>query len=330
LQFGLTFVPVFPLGYPAAQAAREILEQAKWAQKSGFNALWAAQHRVNATEQMFQPFPLLARLSGECPGMWLGTSTFLLAFAHPIDVAEQAANLDILSGGRFTLGVSLGYRDEEYRAFEVPKAQGVGRLREGIAIVRQLWTEDQMSFHGRHFHLDGVSIQPKPLQKPSPEIWLGADTEPGASRAGELGDGWIISPRQSRPHIRKLLARYREATRKRGAGEGQLLLVRELHLAPTREQALNEARPFLQRMYETYVRWGQPGERYDVGFDELLRGRYIIGDPAGAIEELSVYTKELNVTQVSFRMTWPGMKSEDVVNSIRLLGDKVIPYFRSG
>lgn len=328
MKFGLTFVPVFPLDYPAAQAADEIVEQAQWAQKSGFDSLWAAQHHVTSTEQMFQPLPLLARLSGDCPGMWLGTSTFLLALAHPIDVAEQAANLDVLSGGRFTLGVSLGYRDPEYRALNVPKAHGVGRLREGVQLIRKLWTENHVTFAGRHFQFEDVSIHPKPLQKPAPEIWIGADTEAGAKRAGELGDAWIISPRQSLSHIRKLLPIYREATHTRGAGGGKLLLIRELHLAPTKDAALNRAKPFVQRMYDTYVKWGQPGERYDVGFEELVRERYIIGDPAEAIEVLSGYVKELRVDHVSFRMTWPGMDHEDVVESIKLCGKKVISYFR--
>ncbi len=328
MKFGLLFVPVFPLNYPQDQAALEILEQAKWAEKSGFDSLWAAQHHVTDTEQMFQPFPLLARFSGDCPGMILGTSALLLSLLNSIDVAEQVANIDILCGGKFILGVSLGYREKEFQAFNLSKKHRVGRFVEGVEIIRKLWTQNHVSFNGKHFQFEDVSINPKPLQKPSPEIWVGADTEPGAYRAGEIGEAWIISPRQSIVHVRKLLSKYREATRRNGKGEGKLLLMRELHIAESKEEAAKEAKPFLKEMYNTYVKWGQPGERYDLSFEELSEGRYVIGDAAACIEQLSSYVGELKVDHIGFRMTWPGMKHEDVVKSIRLFGEKVIPYFK--
>lgn len=80
--------------------------------------------------------------------------------------------------------------------------------------------------------------------------------------------------------------------------------------------------------YDTYLKWGQPGERYDLSFEELASGRYIVGDPAACIEELSAYMNELAPDHISFRMTWPGMKHADVLNSIRLFGEKIIPYFK--
>lgn len=328
LKFGLTFVPVFPLSRSQDHGLREILEQAQCAKKSGFDSLWAAQHHVTDTEQMFQPLPLLARFSGDFPGMTLGTSSLLLSLLHPVDVAEQVANIDILCGGKFILGVSLGYREKEFQAFNVLKKERVGRLVEGVEIIRRLWTRDNVSFRGRHFNLNGVSINPKPLQRNGPKIWVGADTEPGASRAGEIGDAWMISPRQSIGHIRKLLARYREGASRSGRGRGKLLLMRELHMAKRKDDAVKEAKPFLKQMYDTYLKWGQPGERYDLSFDELYKGRYIIGDPEACIEELSNYRKELKPDHISFRMTWPRMKHRDVLNSIRLFGEKVIPYFR--
>lgn len=320
------FVPVFTHNFSQGQALREVLEQADCAKKSGFDSLWAAQHHVTDTEQMFQPLPLLARFSGDFPGMTLGTSSLLLSLLNPVDVAEQVANIDILCGGKFILGVSIGYREKEFQAFNLPKKHRVGRLVEGVEIIRRLWTQDHVSFNGRHFNLDDVSINPKPLQKTGPEIWMGADTEPGALRAGEIGDAWMISPRQSMVHIRKLLAKYKEGAAKRGK-KGKLLLMRELHVAETNEDALNGAKPFLKRMYETYMKWGQPGEKYDLSFEELAEGRYIVGDPRTCIQELHDYVKELRPAHISFRMTWPGMKHTSTISSIRLFGKKIIPEF---
>src|SRR3989442_5423780 len=210
------FVPVFTHNFSQGQALREVLEQADCAKKRGFDSLWAAQHHVTDTEQMFQPLPLLARFSGDFPGMTLGTSSLLLSLLNPVDVAEQVANIDILCGGKFILGVSIGYREKEFQAFNLPKGHRVGRLVEGVEIIRRLWAQDHVSFKGRHFNLDDVSINPKPLQKTGPEIWVGADTEPGAFRAEEIGDAWMIRTSQTIVPIRQLMTTTRERAVKHG------------------------------------------------------------------------------------------------------------------
>src|SRR2546422_11630661 len=100
------FVPVFTHNFSQGQALREVLEQAVCAKKRGFDSLWAAQHHVTDTEQMFQPLPLIARFSGDCPGMTSRTTSLHLSLLNAVDVAEQAANIDVLCGEKFILGVS--------------------------------------------------------------------------------------------------------------------------------------------------------------------------------------------------------------------------------
>jgi alkanesulfonate monooxygenase SsuD/methylene tetrahydromethanopterin reductase-like flavin-dependent oxidoreductase (luciferase family) len=260
--------------------------------------------------------------------MILGTSSLLLSLLNPVDVAEEAANIDILCGGKFILGVSIGYREKEFEAFNILRRYRVGRLTEGVEIIRRLWTQNHVLFKGRHFSLKDISINPKPLQRAGPEIWVGGDTEAGAFRAGEIGDAWMISPRQSMVHIRRLLAKYKEGATKHGKGKGKLLLMRELYVAENKVDAVREAKSFLKQMYDRYMKWGQPGERYDLSFEELARDRYIVGDPTTCIEELRNYIEELGPDHISFRMTWPGMKHENVLNSIRLFGKRILPELK--
>jgi alkanesulfonate monooxygenase SsuD/methylene tetrahydromethanopterin reductase-like flavin-dependent oxidoreductase (luciferase family) len=91
--------------------------------------------------------------------------------------------LDIISGGKFLFGIGQGYRDVEFQSFGLEKRQRRERLVEGVQIIRKLWAEDNVSFHGQFFQLNGVSIAPKPLQRPGPSILLGADTMQSVSKS---------------------------------------------------------------------------------------------------------------------------------------------------
>ena len=99
------------------------------ARDGGFDGIFAAHHyALGAGEAMFQPIPLLARLAAEAPGMTLGTSIFLLSLHNPLEAAELAATLDIISGGKFAFGVGQGYRDVEFDSFGIPLSDRGGRL----------------------------------------------------------------------------------------------------------------------------------------------------------------------------------------------------------
>ena len=116
----------------------------------------------------------------------------LLPLHNPVDIAEQAALLDVMTGGRFTLGVGLGYRPEEFQAFQVPLKQRVSRMQESIDIIRRLWAEDDVTHHGRHFQFDNLSIHPKPARPGGPPILIGAQVDVSVARAARIAEmaGW--------------------------------------------------------------------------------------------------------------------------------------------
>jgi alkanesulfonate monooxygenase SsuD/methylene tetrahydromethanopterin reductase-like flavin-dependent oxidoreductase (luciferase family) len=94
-------------------------------------------------------------------------------------------------GWRFRLGVGLGYREAEYDAFGVDRADGPGRLVECVEIIERLWTEDAVSYEGEHFQLEDVTIRPKPVQNPRPPIWVGASNESSVRRGARIVDGFL-------------------------------------------------------------------------------------------------------------------------------------------
>src|SRR5216117_1697732 len=151
-----------------SQAARfqEHVEQVRLARAVGFTSVWASQHYLSDPFTYFQPIPTLARVAADAPGMTLGTGCLLLPLHHPVEIAEQLATLDVITGGRFIFGVGLGYRDVENEAMGHDPKERVGRLVEGLEVIERLWNGEPVTYQGTHFRLRDVRISMRPLQRP--------------------------------------------------------------------------------------------------------------------------------------------------------------------
>src|SRR4051794_23207572 len=130
--------------------------------------------------------------------MSLGTCMLVLPQFHPLHVAQQAALLDVLSGGRLVLGVAPGWQEDEFQVLDVPYRERFGRFVESVEVIRRLWTEDTVDFAGRRFTLQGASLGLKPLRRPRPPFWFGGSTAPAVERVARLadptlGDSWVPS-----------------------------------------------------------------------------------------------------------------------------------------
>jgi probable F420-dependent oxidoreductase len=164
------------------------------AEELGFQALWVID-RIFHDLNILDPLTVLTHAAAVTSRVRLGTAVLLFAFRNPVLVAKTAATLDYLSGGRLTLGVSLGGRDSEFASQGIPMRQRVGRLRENLAVMRKLWSEEHVTFHGRYYHLDQVNMEPKPVQKPGIPILMGGGVDAVLKRSAEEADGWIAGSR---------------------------------------------------------------------------------------------------------------------------------------
>ena len=123
-----------------------------------------------------------------------GTSVLALPLRNPTVLAKEIATLDFLSGGRTLPAVGLGGEDDrEFEACGSSRSERRGRTDEAIQVLRLLWSEDNVTFHGKYFTLNDVTVQPKPVQKELPPIWIGGRTEAAMRRLARLGDGWLVS-----------------------------------------------------------------------------------------------------------------------------------------
>jgi probable F420-dependent oxidoreductase len=160
------------------------------AEALGFRDLWVTENTLDHVF-CFDPVVILTYAAAVTSKIRLGASVVVLQIHSPLMVAHQWACLDYVSGGRAILGVGIG-REHHYRQFEVSPEGRVGRFREELAVIRALWSEANVTYEGRFYHLRGDTMAPKPVQRPLP-IWMGVGHPNAIRRAARLADGWMGS-----------------------------------------------------------------------------------------------------------------------------------------
>jgi len=334
VKLGIYLNAQHPAGDDPARRFAETLEQARLIKRLGFDSIWGGEHHVTPGFHYFPLLPMLERLAAEVEGLWIGTNLVLLPLHNPVELAEVGAFLDVITGGRFMLGVGLGYRSEEFAVFKVPMAERVSRLTEGVEIISRLWTEDRVTHQGRHWQLDDVGIHPRPLQKPRPPILVGSQVAAGIARAARIADGWLVVPVPTVDEFAAQAAAFAEARTAAGLPPSpQICRLLEVVCAPDEDMAIRRAAPFLLDKYSAYLSWGLAGITLDPAakpedqLRTLARNRFALGSPAQVTDAL-VAQHKAGATHLTMRVSWPGMRQEDILEGIELLGREVLPEVR--
>jgi alkanesulfonate monooxygenase SsuD/methylene tetrahydromethanopterin reductase-like flavin-dependent oxidoreductase (luciferase family) len=176
---------------PDASLYSQIIDQISWLDTKDFYGVTFAEHHFTQDGQLPSLLPAAAAVATRTKRLRIGTNIFVLPLHHPVRVAEDAAVVDILSAGRFDLGVAAGYREGEFAGFGLKISERAGRLEEGIEIIKKCWTETEFDYDGRYYKLAKVRVTPKPVQKPGPRITLGASSEAAARRASRIADDFF-------------------------------------------------------------------------------------------------------------------------------------------
>jgi alkanesulfonate monooxygenase SsuD/methylene tetrahydromethanopterin reductase-like flavin-dependent oxidoreductase (luciferase family) len=310
-----------------AEHVRLHAEQVRVARENGFVSVFAGQHYLSSPFQMLHPVPLLARLAAE--------GELLAPMYNPIELLELASCMDAITGGRFVLGLGLGYRDVEFDAFAVPKGKRVPYLEEALILLPRLWTEKDVDHRSERVHLEGVTYLNRPERVPHPPIWVAANNDAAVVRAARLGDAWFLNPHARLDVVQRQSELYRQARAEAGLPPATVVpMLKEVMVAESSEEAWADARPYLEEKYRVYVRWGQgkvlpQGDDLDQPIEELRNERFIVGDPDQVVEGLERHARLLGVNHFALRLQWAGetgsLPQAKVLRSIRLLGRHVIP-----
>lgn len=314
----------------------ELMEQVRIADQLGFDDLISGMHYAGYPLQQFQLIPFLSRAMAETTRMRLITGIILLSLHKPLDIAEQLSSMDVMSGGRIVFGCGLGYREVEFRGFGTTTKERVPRLIENLEAIKKLWTEDHVNMKGSHFELSDTTLSLKPMQKPHPPLWMGANADAAVRRAAEIVDTWFINPHQRMDTIERQLEIYKRALDEFGKPfPDELPMMREIFVAETRDKAKEIARPYLEEKYKVYHQWGQDkampkgDDNLDLDFDELTKDRFLFGSPDEVAEQIISYEKRLGVTHMVLGMQGVGMPQSQMLDSMHLFAEQVMPKVAS-
>src|SRR5262249_52660536 len=153
---------------------------------------------------------------------------------------------------------------------------------------KRLWAEDEVTYRGRFFHLTNARLALKPVQRPHPPVWFAANNDRAVERAARMADAWVINPHAKLEVLERQVALYQKTHQTGGKpSPAELPIIKELYVAPDRRTAIQECRPYLEAKYQAYGAWGQDkalpqGDHFAMTFDELVKDRFVIGDPDDA------------------------------------------------
>src|SRR6516165_8866755 len=162
------------VGAPMGQGFHDFIDFNVEAEALGYHSTFLVEHHFTGWNQVSAPLTLLTWLASRTTTLRLGTAVMVLPWHNPVILAEQAATLDLLSGGRLDFGVGKGYRYNEFRGFVIPFEEADARFDEALAMILQAWTADEpFSHRGKYWQFDNIVVEPPTAQRPHPPIWMG-------------------------------------------------------------------------------------------------------------------------------------------------------------
>nr|ART36799.1 D440 [uncultured bacterium] len=328
---------------PWSQFYAEQLRQIQTAEELGYDTIWLTEHHF--AEDGYSPslLPIAGAIAAMTTRVRIGTYLLLLPLHNALRVAEDAATVDILSNGRFDLGVGQGYAVGEFEIYGIPRNQRGSLIEEGVEVIRGLWSEDPFSYSGKHYNFKNVSLVPKPTQTPPP-LWIGAGAKKAVERAARLGCHFLGT---SSPNAQLI---YDAELRRNGRNPDDFnaAQLRFTYVAESHDQAWDEAQHHLHYMLKWYGRWLSeandfPGaeEMANTPSPEELRNLSkknfsgdnfasflnapIVGTPEQVTRAINAMTENVRTTHLVLGMHLPGMDPAKSQKSMELFAKEVKP-----
>lgn len=312
---------------------REALEEAVYGEELGFDSVWLEEHHSIRNHYWPSPLMALAGIATRTKKVLLGTDIVVLPFYHPVRVAEDAAMLDVISGGRVILGAAIGYRPPEFELYDIRLGDRGARYVEMLKIIRALWTQEHVEYGGRFFKIKGC-IEPRP-EHPIP-IWLGGWGELSLKRAAQFGDAWVPGPTANLEKLLNARGQYRQFLTDAGKNPVAVPtpLTREVVIAETRERAWELAEKYVMVNYrdEYGGGWKHPligsQDQTPVALEFLSRDRFILGNPDDCISQIKHFVETFGVDHLICRLYFAGMPHDHIMTELKLIAKEVFPAFR--
>ncbi len=309
LHLGLT-----PWVAEPSRSGTALVDQAERAEDLGFDSFWLPESHFTARGAVPAPLISLAAVAGRTQRLRLGTTSYLLTVRNPLQVAEEVAVLDQLSGGRVILGVGRGMRPALFAAYQVPPAEKRDRFEAALEQMQRAWRGEPLAPEpGPDPDGGPITLAPLPAQTPHPPLWAAAFGPRAIAQAGRLGLPYLASPMEPLAALEENYARHREAG---GAREASVPVMRTVFV--THDPALaRHVLEGLDRQSRAMAR--SPVKSVRRSADADPSDRVLVGSPDQVAESVERYRSRLGVTHLIARTRVPGASEEQIRESLQLI-----------
>ncbi len=299
------------------QLYAELQIQAELIEAAGLDSMWLSDHHFAEDGYMPGVLVIAAALLSRTSRITVATDRLSASLQNPVRLAEDVIALDLLSGGRFILGLSLCYRDEEFRGYGVDRATDVSRLEAMVPLLRAAFSGRPMKSEGPDFHVPEVRVTPEPFTPGGPRLMIAGDGDGGPARSARLADMLMVDPTEPWEALDGVVAAY---DRERGDSDGELVLFTYGALSEAGPNAAwAEVAEGFRYMRHTYDRWmGKPLTT------ELPPAHYrlLLGTPAEVAGQAAKYTQRYgDRVHLVLRCNYPGMSHDVVARQLKLWGE---------
>jgi alkanesulfonate monooxygenase SsuD/methylene tetrahydromethanopterin reductase-like flavin-dependent oxidoreductase (luciferase family) len=326
--FGLwyDFRQRLPLG-DYARFYAECLEEIEEGERLGFTGVWLSEHHFADDGYLPSPLVAAAAIAARTKTMTIGTNVLLLPMHHPLRVAEDAAVADLISGGRFVLGVGQGYVQHEFEVLGFDRKHRPSLFEEGVEIIRRAWEEGRIGYEGKRWRFENLPFGPQLGRRPP--IYIGASADPAIDRAARMADGFLTSAAWGAGNV-VTYRKVREALARHGRAEEDFPYVASgvVYLREDSELARSEVAPAIAYQRSRYAEWGTDrGEPKPepIRPEDLSWESYFVGNPEEVTEGLARVYAEAPYHHLCFWGRLPGVTHEQALTNMRLFASDVIP-----
>jgi probable F420-dependent oxidoreductase len=311
---------------------RDALEEVVRGEELGFDSVWMEEHHSVVNHYWPSPLTVLAGFATRTSRVRLGTDILVAPFYHPVRLAEDVALLDVMSAGRAVLGVAIGYKPDEFALYGADLEKRGARFEEQLTILKGLWTQDSFTFKGRYYQVEG-KLEPKPITRPHPPIWIGGWGDITLRRAATLGDNWIPGPTAELPRL--LAGKKQFLANRQAAGLTGVItewpLTRDVIIADTDAEARELAERHIMVSYRKEYAGGWKHPFIDASIatdlDTVKKDRFLIGTPDRVIRDLRPFVEQYGITHLICRLFFPGMPHRHIMRELELIAREVRPAF---
>jgi alkanesulfonate monooxygenase SsuD/methylene tetrahydromethanopterin reductase-like flavin-dependent oxidoreductase (luciferase family) len=324
---------------PFPKFYQDILNQIEKCEELGFDNIWLTEHHF--TDDGYNPslMTTAAAVAMKTTTIRIGTFIVILPYQHPVLMAEEVANVDILSNGRFEFGVGQGYSHWEFDALCMNRSERGTRTREGIRLIEQLFNEEFVTFDGKYTQVKNARLSPKPVQKPHPPIWVGARGPKATKKVAEMGHHLMATLGPDPAPL------YVETLKQNGKDPDNFKIaqLRMVYCAETEDQAWEECQDHLFHMLDFYrdiieeagdaegdTEMGNSLTKPEDMRNSVLADVFMIGTPDQVSEKMSKFISEYKCTDFILNSQFPGLSPEKGTRALELFATEVMPRFQKG